>query len=419
MGLWGAFAGLAAAAGPALGGVLTEYFNWRYIFFINVPIGIICILLTLKYIGESFDPTADKSIDIAGIITISSAMFCLTLALIKANDKGWTSTFILSLFAISAVSFILFVIIQMKGKSPMIPLSLFKILPFTSGSIALFLVGLGMMSGSYFLAFFLTQVKGLDQLTAGLVISTMSISSIFFSIFAAFLGKKVPVRILSAIGISLLSLGCFLYSTLTQDSTNLDVILRLLVAGAGMGMCMSTLMNSMIKNVPVDKVGITSGINNMTRTMGTVLGVALFLTIFTSNITHEISQAKDDAIKMIKADTVFDSKAKDGMITSLKANKSQNSSNSSSSGTNLNSVLKNIDTAEDQALKSAPPMVQDKIKASFESQKKETKKVWPKIQDTFTDHSVDAFSFTFKCSALILIPGIFFAFFSDTKKIKE
>ena len=418
MGLWGAFAGLAAAAGPALGGILTEYFNWRYIFFINVPIGIICILLTMKFIKESYDPTANKSIDIGGILTITSAMFCLTLALIKANDKGWTSTFILSLFAISAVSFILFFIIQKIVKSPMLPLSLFKILPFTNGSIALFLVGLGMMSGSYFLAFFLTQIKGLDQLSAGLIISTMSISSMFFSIFAAFLGKKIPVRILSAIGICFLSLGCFLYSSLTQNSSNFDVIIRLLVAGAGMGMCMSTLMNSMIKNVPVNKVGITSGINNMTRTMGTVLGVALFLTIFTSNINHEVSQAKNDAIKMIKADTVFDSKAKDNMITSLKSSKSKNSS--SGSNTNLNTVLKNIDAAEVQVLNSSPAIAHEKIKASFESQKKETKQIWPKIQDTFITHSVNAFSFTFKCSCLILIPGIFFAFFSDSfKKVKD
>ncbi|PRR84415.1 MFS transporter [Clostridium vincentii] len=83
MALWGAFAGLAAASGPTLGGILTQWFNWRYIFFINVPIGCICILLTMKFIKESYDPTASKSIDFGGIITISTAMFCLTFALIK------------------------------------------------------------------------------------------------------------------------------------------------------------------------------------------------------------------------------------------------------------------------------------------------------------------------------------------------
>jgi EmrB/QacA subfamily drug resistance transporter len=154
MALWGAFAGLAAASGPTLGGILTQFFNWRYIFFINVPIGCICILLTMKFIKESYDPTASKSIDFGGIITISIAMFCLTFALMKANEKGWTSSFILSFFAVSAIAFILFVIIELKVKEPMVPLSLFKSVPFTNGSIALFLLGLGMMSGTYLLAFY-------------------------------------------------------------------------------------------------------------------------------------------------------------------------------------------------------------------------------------------------------------------------
>ncbi len=408
MGLWGAFAGLAAACGPALGGILTEYFSWRYIFFINVPIGIICVLLTLKFIKESYDPTAPKSIDFAGILTISSAMFCLTLALIKANDKGWSSTFILSLFAISAVSFILFVVIEFKTKEPMLPLNLFKIVPFTNGAISLFLLGLGMMSSAYFLSFFLTQVKELDQLTVGLIISTMSIGSIISSMLSTMLVKKISGRWLSALGMCLLSLGCFSYSFLTQNSSNSDIIIRLLLSGLGMGLCMSTLMNSMIKNVPIDKIGITSGINNMTRTLGTVLGVALFLTIFTSNIDTEMSHAKDNAIKIVQADTVFDAKAKDGMVSSLKSSESKS--------TNLSDVLKKIDASEELALKTDPPIMQDRIKQSFATQKTETKKIWPIIQEKFKTHTVNSFSFTFKCSSLILLPGIFFALFSD--KIK-
>lgn len=93
MALWGAFAGLAAASGPPIGGILTQFLNWRYIFFINVPIGSICILLTMKFIQESYDPTATKSIDFAGMIVISIALFSLTFALIKANEKGWTYYF--------------------------------------------------------------------------------------------------------------------------------------------------------------------------------------------------------------------------------------------------------------------------------------------------------------------------------------
>ena len=408
MALWGAFAGLAAASGPTLGGILTQFFNWRYIFFINVPIGCICILLTMKFIKESYDPTASKSIDFGGIITISTAMFCLTFALIKANEKGWTSSFILSLFAASAIALILFVIIELKVKEPMLPLSLFKSLPFTNGSISLFLLGLGMMSGSYFLSFFLIQIKGLNQLSAGLIISTMSLSSMFFSILAAILTKKLGSRFLSALGLVLLCASCYLNSSLTQNSSNTDIILRLIVAGAGTGLSMATLIGSTIANVPVDKIGIASGINNMTRTLGTVLGVALFLTIFTSNMTTQISDAKDSAVQTIQNDTVFDNKTKLQMISSIKAG--------SDKSVSLSEILNTIDKKETAVLASSPAMAENKIKESFEAQKKETKKIVPNIQDTFLTYTVKAFSFTFKMSSVILLPGILFALFSDKKR---
>ncbi|MHC1722191.1 MAG: MFS transporter [Aminipila sp.] len=334
MALWGAFAGLAAASGPSIGGIITEFFNWRYIFFINVPIGCICILLTIKFIKESYDPTASKSIDFGGIITISMAMFCLTFALMKANEKGWTSSFILSFFAASVIALILFAIIELKVKEPMLPLTLFKSVPFTNGSIALFLLGLGMMSGTYMLAFFLIQVKGLNQLSAGLIISTMSLTSMCFSLLAPILTRKFGSRFTSALGILLLCASCYLNSSLTQNSSNIEIILRLIVAGSGTGLSMATLIGSIMANVPVDKIGIASGINNMTRTLGTVLGVALFLTIFTSNMNTQIADAKDSVVQTIP----------------------------------------------------------------------------------FLAYRVKAFSFTFKMSAIILLPGIIFALFSDKKR---
>lgn len=411
MALWGAFSGLAAASGPSIGGIVTQFFNWRYIFFINIPIGCICIVLTMKFIKESYDPTASKSIDFWGIITISIAMFCLTFALMKANEKGWTSNFTISLFAVSVIALILFIIIELKVKEPMVPLSLFKSLPFTNGSITLFLLGLGMMSGTYLLSFFLIQVKGLDQLSAGLIISTMSLTSMIFSILATILTKKIGSRLTSALGILLLCFSCYLNSSLTQNSSNIDIILRLIVAGSGTGLSMATLIGSIMANVPVDKIGIASGINNMTRTLGTVLGVALFLTIFTSNMTTEISYAKKAAQQIIQNDNVFNDKTKIGMISDIKTGSNKN--------VNLLEIINKIDEEENAVLVSSPEMDQNKIKESFEAQKEETKKITSNIQDTFLTYIVKAFSFTFKVSAVILLPGIIFALFSDKKRNAE
>jgi fucose permease len=287
----------------------------------------------------------------------------------------------------------------------MVPLSLFKSVPFTNGSIALFLLGLGMMSGTYLLAFFLIQVKGLNQLSAGLIISTMSLTSMSFSLLAPILTKKLGSRFTSALGILLLCASCYLNSSLTQNSSNIDIILRLIVAGSGTGLSMATLIGSIMANVPVNKIGIASGINNMTRTLGTVLGVALFLTIFTSNMTTQMSDAKDSVVQTIQNDTVFDNKTKLQMISSIKAGSDKNVS--------LSEILKKIDKKETAVIATSPVMAENKIKESFETQKKETKRIVPNIQDTFLTYTVKAFSFTFKMSAIILLPGILFALFSD------
>ena len=408
MALWGAFSGLAAASGPSIGGIVTEFFNWRYIFFINIPIGCICILLTMKFIKESYDPTASKSIDFGGIITISIAMFCLTFALMKADEKGWTSSFILCFFVVSAIALILFVIIELKVKEPMVPLSLFKSLPFTNGSITLFLLGLGMMSGTYMLSFFLIQVKELNQLSAGLIISTMSLTSMFFSLFAPILTKKLGSRFTSALGIFLLCVSCYLNSSLTQNSSNIDIILRLIVAGSGTGLSMATLIGSLMANVPVDKIGIASGINNMTRTLGTVFGVALFLTIFTTNMTTQMSHAKDSAVQTVQNDTVFDNETKQQMISSIKSGSNKN--------VNFSEILNTIDEKETAMSASSPERNENIIKESFETQKEEIQKIVPAIKDTFLTYTVKSFSFTFKISSVLLLPGILFALFSDKKR---
>ncbi|WP_010237396.1 DHA2 family efflux MFS transporter permease subunit [Clostridium arbusti] len=416
MGLWGAFAGLAAASGPSLGGIITQFSSWRFVFFINIPIGIISVILTIKYIKESYDSSADKRIDFLGILTLSVGVFSLTLALIEANDKGWTSTFIVSLLIVAVIGFILFIVTELKVKSPMLPLSLFRIAPFTCGAIALFLLGLGMMAGAFFLAFFLTQVKGLSELSAGLIISTMALASIVSSSISGPLTQKLGGKWFSTIGLALLSISSYLYSTLTQYSTNLDIILRLIVAGLGMGLAMSSIMGSMIRNVPKDKIGMTSGVNNMTRTLGTVLGVAVLLTLFNASMTFEMTKAKTDAINIVKADTVFNAEAKAAMINSFNSSKA---TSTNSNKPNVDDILKQIDTKEKETLKAAPPAMQNKIQQGFEAQKKETKVLFSAVETKFTDHTVVAFSTTFKYGFFILIPGIFFAYFSDRKKEKN
>ncbi len=147
MGMWAAFAALAAAGGPSIGGILTEHFEWQSIFYINIPIGIVVLILGTFLLKESFDPSATKKIDWIGMATLSVSMFTLTLAIIQANEKGWLSAYILSMFAISAVSFAAFIFIETRSKDPMIPMQMMKIKHFMADSVTLFILGIGIMGG--------------------------------------------------------------------------------------------------------------------------------------------------------------------------------------------------------------------------------------------------------------------------------
>lgn len=141
IGLWGAIAGLAAASGPSLGGVITEKLNWQWIFYVNVPLGVLSMVLILLFIQESRDESAGKSVDYGGMLSITAGMLLITYAFIKANDFGWDSGEFYALIGAGLLCIALFFFVQQRGKEPMLPLALLKIKAFNGTSLALFIVG--------------------------------------------------------------------------------------------------------------------------------------------------------------------------------------------------------------------------------------------------------------------------------------
>lgn len=407
-GIWGAFAGLAAASGPALGGIISQNFNWQWIFFINIPIGVLCLILSAFLIKESFDPTATKKMDVAGMITLSVSMFSLVLALIQANDKGWDSTYILSLFAVALVGFIVFFIIESKEKEPMLPLELLKIRPFAAGAMTLFMLGIGMMSALFLLAFFLTQMKGLTELQAGLIITASPLTSMVCSSITGPLSDKLGSRWFGVMGMILMALGIYLFSQLTAYSTNMDIIWRLIVVGAGMGSTMAPLMGATVKAVPKNKIGMSSGITNMTRTLGTVVGVAVLITTLNHHISTNISSAKDQVVSLINA-SALNTTGKEQMVKQIKEAKFSRESQMPTEETILGEMKK----AEQDALSKVPPQMQERVKAQFAEQEKIMKDLYPQIQNTFKSSLSAAFSSTFKQNSYLLMIGILLAAFSD------
>lgn len=415
MGVWAAISGLAAASGPALGGILTENFKWQWIFYVNIPVGIVTIILSIILVKESFDPTAGKRIDFGGTAAISIAMFSLTYALIQANDFGWTSLKIISLFVISVISFAAFFIIEAKAKEPMLPLSLLKILPFAGASLTLLFLGAGMMSAIFMTSFFLTTVMGFTVLKAGLTIAVMPLASIVTSAFSGPLSAKFGSRIFGAAGMLLIAVSVFLLGGLHADSTSADVIWRLLITGSGMGMTMAPVMGSSIRNTPRDKSGMVSGILNMTRALGTVLGVAILVAILNSSMNASFTDVKDKVYSIVQNDKVLDARFKEKISENIKNIKVSRNSEIPK----VDEFISKIDEQEKLVLAKVPANQKSPIQASFKIQKNELLKLWSKMEVEIKNGMASAFDRTFKYGSIMLILGIIFALFSDRKRNED
>jgi len=409
IGLWGGVAGVAAASGPALGGIISEFLNWQWIFYINIPIGIVCIILTTVLVKESFDPTASKRIDWAGMLLLSFAMFCVTLGLIQANDKGWGSAYILTLFALSVVSFIAFYFTEKTVREPMLPILLFRNLNFSMTNISLVFLGMGLMSGVFFMSFFLTRVMEMSQLRAGLIITALPLAAMVFSAVSGYFSDKYGSRWFAVAGSILLSYSLYLMSSLTAHSSLKEIIIKLVISGAATGIALPPVVRASIRATPEDKLGIASAVGNVFRTLGAILGVALLVTAVTHFSEIRINEARRDAAKMIMSSSVFVKEVKDTLAGSIVNAKFTKDSNLPTE----EDVVCKFEDRKQKALKSAPGMMKPMVEKMYDKQIKEISKIYPLIKDIFLSKIALAFSVTFKLAAAVLMLGVAVAFFSE------
>src|SRR6266705_6788562 len=184
IGVWGALSGLAAAAGPVLGGFLVQNFDWRWIFFVNLPYCSFGLIMVAIVVPETRELSTSKKLDPLGLLTLSAAIFCLVLAIIQGNDWGWTSTPILSLFAGALVALLLFVIIEVRVSVPIVDFSLFKIRSFSASSIAIFLFGIAIQGAFLLLVLYFIDAQGYTQLDAAYAILPIPLASFVVAVFS-------------------------------------------------------------------------------------------------------------------------------------------------------------------------------------------------------------------------------------------
>jgi EmrB/QacA subfamily drug resistance transporter len=288
-GVWGGVTGLAVAIGPLLGGLLTSGLSWRWIFFVNAPIGVVALVLTLIKVGESRAPRASRP-DWLGFALFTVALSSLVYGLIESNQRSFTDGLVLGCFAAAAVLLVAFVIVEWRSSRPMFDLRLFQLPTFSGGSVAAFGLSASIFAMLLYLVLYLQDILGYSALATGVRLMVLSGGTLATSAVAGRLTSRVPVRLLIGPGLLLVGVGLLLMRGLDAGSSWTHLIPGLIVAGLGVGMVNPPLASTAVGVVPPERAGMASGINSTFRQVGIATGIALLGTLFSSKVTAEVLQ---------------------------------------------------------------------------------------------------------------------------------
>jgi EmrB/QacA subfamily drug resistance transporter len=280
LGIWGAVGGLGGSAGLLLGGVLTDSIGWQWIFFVNVPIGLLVVALTPLFVTDSRDTTAARRFDLAGAATVTAALVLLTYAIVETSNDGWGSTRTTGLLVASGVLLAAFVAIEARTARPLMPLGIFR----TGALSGANLVGLtaGMSTYSVFIVgtLYVQQVLGYSPLKAGLAFLTASLSAAMGSLLAQALVTRTGTRPIGAAGMGLLIVSLVLLRGIPVHGLYLtDLLPGLFIFGVGVGSTWTVSTIGALEGVPERQAGLASGLINTAQQIGGSLGVAILTTI--------------------------------------------------------------------------------------------------------------------------------------------
>jgi EmrB/QacA subfamily drug resistance transporter len=289
MGIYGATLGVAVAIGPLVGGALTDWLGWESIFYLNVPIGLAAIAITYLRLRETRDPEATR-IDVAGLVTFSSGLFCLVLALLRGNDEGWGSALIVSLLAGAVALLVAFIAIERRVAQPMLPLGLFRKRTFTGVQIAAFAISGSQFALFLYLTLYLQNFLGHTPFEAGLRYLPITVASFIAAPIAGAMLSRVPARVMMSAGLGLAGLGLVLMSGLDMGSTWTALLAGFLVGGAGIGLLHPVIADVAVSVVPKEQSGMASGINDTFRQVGIAVGIASWGAIFLGRGAERVSE---------------------------------------------------------------------------------------------------------------------------------
>jgi EmrB/QacA subfamily drug resistance transporter len=289
MAIYGTTIGIAVAIGPLLGGAITDTLGWRWVFFLNLPIGAAAIAMTLAKVRESRDPDATR-VDWLGLTTFSGALFMFVLALLRGNDEGWGSPLILGLLAGAGTLMLAFVAVERRVAEPMLPLGLFRGRAFVGVQFAAFAVSVSLFALFLYITLYLQDYLGYSPLQAGLRYLPTTLATFFVAPLAGVLLPRVPARVLMAVGLLGTGAGLLLMSGVNTGSGWTALLPGFLVTGAGVGLLNPVVADVALSVVPTERSGMASGINDTFRQVGIAVGVAAWGAIFLARASDKVAQ---------------------------------------------------------------------------------------------------------------------------------
>jgi EmrB/QacA subfamily drug resistance transporter len=284
---WSATVGGAVAIGPLLGGALTDAFGWRWVFFVNLPIGAIVLAIAARRMVNIADPNT-KRLDFAGLVTFSSSLFLLIFGLLRGNGEGWSSTIILASLIGAAVLMGLFLVAELKQERPMFDLSLFRNRSFSGVSVATFAIGAGMFAVFPYITFYLQNLLSYSPFEGGLRILPATLPAFVVPVLVRRLGSRISPGILLGSGLAVTTVGLVLMSRISTDSRWTALLPGLLLAGIGIGIANPTIAHIALGVVAPARSGMASGISNTFRIGGLATGIAALGAVFEQGVRAKI-----------------------------------------------------------------------------------------------------------------------------------
>jgi EmrB/QacA subfamily drug resistance transporter len=280
LGAWSGIAGLAVASGPLVGGAVVDGISWQWIFWLNVPIGILLVPLALRFLRETYGP--DSGLDLPGLALVSAGLLGLVWGLIHGNGDGWTSPQIVASLSLGAILTAAFVAWELRTPAPMLPMRFFRDRAFAAANGASLLMYFGMFGSIFLLTQFLQTVQGHSPLGAGLRVLPWTAMPMVVAPIAGALSDRIGGRPFMALGLGLQAIGLAWIAAVSEPTAGYaSFVGPFVLSGIGMGMFFAPVANVVLSAVRPQEEGKASGTNNAIREVGGVLGVAVLASIFT------------------------------------------------------------------------------------------------------------------------------------------